>query len=146
MAEANSSFKDAVKLLDDRLARNDPAATSALSQIAATLLAGTNYVGAEPFLKRLVAFNQKVHGSDQPETLNAKSSLAAVYMYEGKFPEAEETYKQLVATLEKTGGENKFPLIQTLNNYASLLHKMKRDSEAGSIEARAKALQAEADK
>lgn len=145
-AEAASSFKNAVKLLDERLAKNDPAAPPALGQVATLLLARTNYAGAEPFLQRLVVLDEKAQGPNQPETLNAKSALAAAYTYEGKFTEADATYKELVATLEKASGENKFPLIRTLNNYAALLHKMKRDSEAGSIEARAKALQAEADK
>jgi len=145
-AEADSSFKNAVRLLDERLAKNDPAAPPALSQVTTLLLARTNYAGAEPFLKRLVALDEKAQGPNQPETLNAKNMLAAAYMYEGKFPEADATYKELIATLEKASGENKSPLIRTLNNYAALLHKMKRDSEADSIAARAKALQAEADK
>jgi tetratricopeptide (TPR) repeat protein len=145
-AQAETCFKTAIKLLDERLAKSDPLASGALSQITAVLLARTNYAGAEPFLQRAVALAEKTQGPDQPATLNAKSSLAAAYMYEGKYDEAETTYKQLIAMLEKSGGDNKNPLIQTLNNYALMLRIANRAKEAAVVEARAKKIQAGADK
>ena len=60
----------------------------------------------------------------------------------GRYPEAEPLYKRSLAILLKALGPEHPNVATSLENYAVLLRKMDRDTEAEKMEARAQAIRA----
>ncbi len=73
------------------------------------------------------------------QTLN---NLAALYYTKGKYVEAEPLYKRALAIVEKALGPEHPYVAKILANYAALLRKTGRGTEASKLEARAKAIRA----
>ena len=66
--------------------------------------------------------------------------LAALYSGQGKYAEAEPLYKHALAIQEKTLGPTHPDLATSLEHYADLLRKMKRETLAAEMEARAETI------
>lgn len=60
-------------------------------------------------------------------------------------PESEQLYKRSLALREQTYGANDSRVAASLRNYAILLRKMGKDSEAGKLDARAETIEANPD-
>jgi tetratricopeptide (TPR) repeat protein len=70
------------------------------------------------------------------------NNLAELYRTQGQYAKAEPLLKRALAIREKALGL-KYPYVAiVLENYAELLRKLKRSTEAAPLEARAKAIQA----
>ena len=68
--------------------------------------------------------------------------MGIVYRLQGRYAEAEPLYKRALAILEKALGPDHPDVATTLENYAALLRKTGRTTEATKMEARAKAVRA----
>ena len=65
-------------------------------------------------------------------------NLANLNLWKQRYAEAESPYRQALAIQEKSLGPNHPDLAQTLTDYALLLQKTKRKSEAAAMKARAR--------
>ncbi len=65
-----------------------------------------------------------------------------LYKTQGRYAEAEPLLKRALAIREKTLGPEHPRVATTLENYAALLRKTGRTTEAAKLEARAKAIRA----
>ncbi|MFQ5915996.1 MAG: tetratricopeptide repeat protein [Nitrospinota bacterium] len=68
--------------------------------------------------------------------------MATVYQAQGKYGEAEPLFKRALAIREKALGPEHPSVAQSLENYAALLRKTGRGTEAANMETRAKAIRA----
>ena len=70
------------------------------------------------------------------------NNLASLYHAQGNYAQAEPLYRRALAILTKAVGPEHPNVATMLGNYADLLRKMDRDSEAEKMEARAQAIRA----
>lgn len=103
-AEAESSLKDSLKLVDEYAGNNDPAIPEVLKGLSAFYFSMTNYAATDPILERLAKFQQKNLGETNEATLATQSSLARVYELEKKNTEAEALYGKIATLTEKASG------------------------------------------
>ncbi len=71
---------------------------------------------------------------------NSLHNVAKLYFLQHRYGEAEALYSRAVAIMEKSLGPDHPDLAHTLDRYALLLQKTKRNSEASTMKARAKAI------
>jgi tetratricopeptide (TPR) repeat protein len=95
------------------------------------------YAEAEPLFRRSLALREQVWGTGHPAVAFSLRALADLYRNEARYAEAEPLYRQSLATWEKTVGQDNPEFATTLESYAELLKKMKQDSKANNLEARA---------
>ncbi len=72
----------------------------------------------------------------------ALNNLALFYRAQGKYAEAKPLYKWMLAIWEKALGPEHPHVATSLENYAAVLRKTGRTTEAANLEARAKAIRA----
>ncbi len=70
----------------------------------------------------------------------ALNNLANLYRDQGKYAEAEPLHKRSLAIIEKALGPDHPHVAKTLLNYAALLRKTGRTTEAAKLEARARTI------
>ncbi len=68
--------------------------------------------------------------------------LAGLYQAQGRYAEAEPLHKRSLAIFEKALGPEHPHVVTSLENYAALLRKTGRHTEAAKMKARAKAIRA----
>jgi tetratricopeptide (TPR) repeat protein len=95
---------------------------------------------AENFLTKSIFISKKEFGVIHPLVAANLNQLAILYGYEGKYEKSEALYKQILEICENSQEISKSDVIAYLENYASLLHRMKRDGDAINLEKRAKNL------
>lgn len=75
--------------------------------------------------------------ADLAAVMRSDHNLALIYVDQKKYEPAEAAYKQAIESMEKLYGPTAPGLVLYLNNYARLLRLLKRDAEAGKLQARA---------
>src|SRR5262249_22474545 len=101
------------------------------------------YTEAEALFKRSRTILEKALGPNDPRVaLGSLINLAVLYRDQGKYEEAEALYKRSLVILEEALGPEHPHVASTLEGYVVVLRKMKRESEAKILEARAKAIRA----
>ncbi len=70
------------------------------------------------------------------------NNLADLYRAQDRYAEAEPLYTRSLAIREKALGPEHPHVAMSLENYAALLQKTKRNAEAARMEVRAKAIRA----
>jgi tetratricopeptide (TPR) repeat protein len=75
-----------------------------------------------------------------PGAAEAYDGLARVHAVQGKYGEAESLFKKALAIFEMRFGPEHLYVAESLEGYAAVLRKMRREAEAGEAEARAKAI------
>jgi tetratricopeptide (TPR) repeat protein len=91
------------------------------------------FMGAEMHLLAAVK-EAEGFGPEDPRLAASLMALALLYHAQGQYAEAEPLYKQALAIKED--------VVAALENYADLLRKTNRQTEAEKMEARAKAIRA----
>ncbi len=115
---------------------NNPDLATTLENLAVVYAAQEKFEEAEPLYRRALALREKT-------AIASLNNLAMVLEGEGHDAAAERQYRVAVYLADKMPaipGADTDLLAKTLQNYAELLRKLKRDAEAKRIEARAKAL------
>ncbi len=82
------------------------------------------------------------HASAQGGLWETYMDAATAAYHQGNYPEAEPLFKRALAIVEKALGQDHPGLATVLKNYAALLRKTGRTTEAAKMEARAKAIRA----
>jgi tetratricopeptide (TPR) repeat protein len=97
------------------------------------------YAKAQPLLERLLAIREEVLGADHPKLQSHLQTLSEVYIARHNYTAAEPLYRQLLSIQEKAAGKRNPEYASNLTRYAFLLHKLKRNTEAGEVSAQARA-------
>ena len=122
--------------------------TNNLDKLANVYTAQEKLVEAEPLYKQSFSIHEK-------ETLLALRSLAQLYVAREKFIDADPLYKLALAIFDKDAPQKKQSkkealnappppplLLETLDEYATVLRKLRRKGEASKLESRAKPIRA----
>lgn len=80
---------------------------------------------------------QNVEGTARIGLGFSNLNLAQIYEAQNKFSEAESRYQQAIAVFEQVSGPNSSNVATALDNYARLLRKMDRKTEASKAKKRA---------
>ncbi len=79
--------------------------------------------------------------ADNPSIANTLNVIGDVQRDQGRFAEAEATYRRALDLRERVLGPSATGVAETLTNYAELLRKMGRTTEADRMAARAAAIE-----
>ena len=98
----------------------------------------------EPRYRRALPFREQALGSEQPTAAQSLTGLAFFFQTQGHYARAESLFEWALAIQEKTLGPDHREVATSLENYADLLRKTHRKTEATVtvMEARAKAIRA----
>lgn len=104
-------------------------------------LQGGRYAEAEKLFRDALKEAEAL-GLEDPRVATTLNDLAFLYDIQGKHAQAEPPYRRALEIWEKALG-SEHPLVAfTLERTASLLRKLRRETEAAELEARARAIQA----
>jgi tetratricopeptide (TPR) repeat protein len=138
--EAEQLYRRSLAIWEPAMGPTNPDLTSAIDNLGVALAAQQKYADSEPFYKRSLALREMA-------TVQNLNNLALVLEGSGDDANAEKQYATAIAIATKIPslpGEKsvneKDLLAKTLDNYSTLLRKLKRNDEAAKIEARLKAL------
>jgi tetratricopeptide (TPR) repeat protein len=95
---------------------------------------------AESLCLRVLAVADNSSHTDDPAAAAALTVLAGVYYDRHRYAEAEPLLKRALTLSEDRFGPGHWAVARLLEQYAQLLRKMKRKSEAAQIQARASSL------
>ncbi len=124
-AQAERHFKVAVKKAA-KFGLSDPRAVQTLNAVGNLYQAEGKFDAAEMVLQRARSRAEVSLGTENPELAAALNNLGSLYTIRQRFSEAGDLHHPYVAG--------------ALAHYATLLHKMNRDAEAGQFEEHAMAI------
>jgi hypothetical protein len=99
-----------------------------------------HHAEAERLFKRSLALQEENLGRDHINSNLILNQLAIVYVEQAKYADAEPLYLRSIAIHERKSPAENLDLADTADTYATLLHLMKRDDDAGKWRARARAI------
>ncbi len=129
--------------IDDRKLNTD-----APDQLALVYFTQGKYADAEPLYKFTLQLFEKLSSKEPGMYSNvgrACHNLAALYKAQKRYAEAEPLYQRSLQIDEQRSRRNYPELVAILREYATLLRKTNRTTEAEKLEARAKAVGAQFD-
>ncbi|MFC5457314.1 FxSxx-COOH system tetratricopeptide repeat protein [Prosthecobacter fluviatilis] len=88
------------------------------------------YVAAEAFCCRAVAYSLKSFGSDHQNTLGSRNNLANVLWAQGKYAEAEQEHRAVLEIRKRVLGEEHPDTLSSRNNLATALYDQGKYAEA----------------
>jgi len=137
--EAEMLYRRTVAAWGKILGPEHPEVATNLNNLAMLYYAQANYRDAEPLFQRALAIREKALGPEHLDVAISLNNLALVYQAQGKYSDAEPLYKRSLEILERAAG---LPLrvATVLTNYAALLKKTGRGTEAKEMKARAKTI------
>jgi len=138
--EAEILYRRSLAIWEPSMGPANPDLTTAIDNLAVSLAAQQKYADAEPFYRRALALREKA-------TVQNLNNLALVLEGTGDTANAEKHYTTAISIAgripslpgDKSVSEKEL-LAKTLDNYSTLLRKLKRDDDAAKVEARLKAL------
>ena len=146
--DAAPYFERSLQIRTTALGPENQLVTNGLDRLAGVYTAQEKLVEAEPLYKQSYTIHEK-------ETLASLRNLATLYVARQKYAEADPLYKLALAIYDKDTpavkkkiskkdiGKVEPPppyLVETLEEYAVVLRKLKRKGEASKLESRAKPL------
>jgi tetratricopeptide (TPR) repeat protein len=138
--EAEALYRRTLGIWETAMGSDNPDLATTLDNLAVVLASQEKFEEAEPLYRRSLALRERV-------TLASLNNLAMVLEGNNHDIAAERQWKLAVTVGDKLPilagdppGKDSELLAKTLQNYAALLRKMKREAEAKKMEARAKAL------
>lgn len=102
---------------------------------------GKNAEAEQLYLVSIPRVKRRI-GPYHPDVAALQIALAEIYQAGGAFSQAEPLYRDALAIREKTLGPEHVEVAATLEGYAALCRKMKRDADGAKMEARARAIRA----
>jgi tetratricopeptide (TPR) repeat protein len=140
--KAEPLFQRALKIREKGLGPDHPSVANSLNNLAELYWDQGNYGKAEPLLHRALKIYEKALGPDHPTLAIKLNNLAKLNYLQRKYTKAEPIFQNAIKIFEKSS-----PIYlchscfaKCLENYAALLRKMERDTEAVPLEARAQAI------
>jgi tetratricopeptide (TPR) repeat protein len=147
--DAEPLYKRALDIDEKVFNPNHPDVATSLSNIAEVLelKAKADFVNrkvylatAEPQIRRSLAIDEKLFGSDHPVVARRLDILANILQLEGDLGGAEIQFRRALAIDEKAFGSQQTIVARDINNLAGVLHAKRDDDGAGSLLRRALAI------
>ncbi len=133
---AEQTFKHALEITKNVYGDKHPEEIAYISQNLAGVYAKEHKdEAAEQLYKQALDINEKVLGSEHPEVAKTLLNLAIFLDHRGKYAQAEPLYQRCLGLEEKQLGADDPVVTAIKKNYADVLYKLKRDSEAKQLEA-----------
>lgn len=142
-ADAEPLLKRALAIREKEFGPNDPKVAESLYGLALLYSAQGKYSYAEPLYKRALAMQEKSPLKYHPIVADSLNNLATRYTKDGEYAQAEPLYKRSLQIAEKMLGPNDLCVATILENYAVLLRKTERSTEAARLEVKAKTVRAQ---
>jgi tetratricopeptide (TPR) repeat protein len=137
LAEAEQAAKRAVELREKGAMVLGPQIVPSLQMLGDIYVAEGKFAEAVATQKRAVDIIRQAMSFNRPVMMDSINHLADAYKAAGKFAEAETSYKESIKIAEDGMPPNEITAV-TLDKYADLLRKMKRDKDADLAETQAK--------
>lgn len=135
-------FKRLLSIDEKSLGPEHPGTANTLHNLASLYRRQEKYEEAESLFKRALAIRERMLGPDHFVTAHSFLGLAYIYSNQGKYEQAESLYQHTLKIFEETLFPDHPLIAGILEDYASLLRKMKRNEEAATLEERARAMRA----
>jgi tetratricopeptide (TPR) repeat protein len=137
--QALESYERARPILEKSLGPTQPNVVGLNNNIGEVYWKLKQYAPAESLLRNSLAMKEKLAMSEASIS-NTLHALAGVLRDEGHYGEAESTYRRALAIRERTSATNPRPAVETLQDFAELLRRAGRPTEAARLDLRAKEL------
>jgi tetratricopeptide (TPR) repeat protein len=98
-----------------------PDDATVLNKLGTSVMEAGDYAGAEPFLERALAIDEKALGPDHRDVATDLNNLALLLQNKGDYAGAEPLYRRALAIRKKALGPNHPAVATDLNNLALLL-------------------------
>ncbi|MBF0108989.1 MAG: tetratricopeptide repeat protein [Magnetococcales bacterium] len=132
--EALPLFEKSLKIKQETLPQNHLSLATSMKNIAAILSRRNRYGEAEQLQKKTLEIHQEVLGMDHPEVAASLNNLARTLDQEGRFDEALPLYRRSLDILTGAPLANQAQIRVVTQNYANLLRRMNRTTEAMEVE------------
>jgi ankyrin repeat protein/tetratricopeptide (TPR) repeat protein len=143
-AEAEPLFQRALAIREEVMNPENESLARTLSNLALVYAAQGKFAKAEPLFQRALAITKKKKRSLRNPTLaQTLNNLALLYAAQGKYAEAEPLFQRALVMREGVLGTEHPDVATSLEDYAAMLRKTGRTSEAARVEVRAKAIRTE---
>ncbi|HWY76284.1 MAG TPA: tetratricopeptide repeat protein [Verrucomicrobiae bacterium] len=139
LPQAEATYKKAAAAFEHAAGAPGQDALNATGGLAEFYMRHERYADAASTFEGLLERAQKDRPDDVRD-LPSWTQLAAVYEKLGRDDGLAKVYQQQITTYEKTFGRDSKALLKPLDNYAALLSKQNRASEAEAVKARANAI------
>jgi len=142
MQEAEPLIARAIKIHEQSLGREHPYMAYSLSNLAEHSFLQGDYAQAEIQFREALAIREQRLGQDHPRTAFIYDSLARLYASQKRYEEAELLYNKTLTIYERTFGPEHPFVADSLEQYASVLRKLKKEQQANEAEKRARQIKA----
>ncbi len=122
-AQAETTFLEAVSLLDKHYDKDFWFTAPVLTNLGMVYIALKRYEEAEPLLTRAHSINLKVNGLEHPTTALSLFSLAKLYMAQDKMEEAEPMFHKVLEIRENNLGITHSSVKDTIKSIVDLYGK-----------------------
>jgi tetratricopeptide (TPR) repeat protein len=116
------------------LGERDPLTVQSKNNLGYLYLQLARLDEAEHLLRPALDFRQKHFGTRHPATAESMGSMAKLNELKGFFNESDALYRMAILIKEETLGRDDSNTIFTRSNYANLLRRLGRDSEAQELD------------
>ncbi len=138
--EAEPLYWESLDLLEQIDGPDTPRVARFVADLAGFYTVLDRYEEAEPlFLRALDTLDWEL-GPAHLDVLIIRTALAGLYLQETRYAEAEPIYQEVLAILLDTPDPDLDHLVTVLEEYALVLRRTGRDTDALTLEARARAL------
>ena len=138
--EAEPLYWEALDLLERIDGPDAPRVGRFVADLAAFYTVLDRYQEAEPLYLRALDTLEWELGPAHLDVLIVRTGLAGLYLQQTRYTEAETIYRKVLATLLETPDADQDHLVTVLEEYALVLRQTGRDTDALTLEARARAL------
>jgi tetratricopeptide (TPR) repeat protein len=133
--EAEMLLLSALEILERKLGKYDPGASSALNNLGELYSAQERFEEAEPLLKRALSIREKEPGEKDADLIATLENLAVLYSRMDRFDEAERIYSELLKIRLEALGKGHPDTEATVRSILNLkigegnYHKSRKDHE-----------------
>ncbi len=138
--EAEPLYWESLALLERIDGPDTPRVARFVADLAAFYTMLDRYEEAEPLFLRALDTLEWELGPAHLDVIIVRTGLAGLYLQQTRYTEAEAIYREVLATLLETPDADQDQLATVLEEYALVLRRTDRDTDARTLEARARAL------
>ena len=138
--EAGPLIVRSLRIHEQSLGSEHPFMAYSLSNRAENFFLQGDYVQAETYYKKALVIREQNLGFTHPHTASTYYHLARLYSASEQYEEAESFYRRSLSIRERVFGLDHLAVAVTLEQYATLLRKLNRESEVCELEARIQAI------
>ena len=137
---AEPLYLESLSLLQQIDGPDSPRVGRFVADLAAFYTVLDRYEEAEPLYLRALDTLEWELGPAHLDVLIIRTGLAGLYLQQTRYTEAEAIYREVLATLLETPEADQDHLVTVLEEYALMLRQTGRDTDALTLEVRARAL------